>query len=324
MELQGRTPSSSRGSRVGGGRRPVAVHASSARAPTPSRAERRRSRRTSSASACSAFRKAKTMNFGFNEEQELLRSTARKFFDNECRSETVVRKLMDEPRGHDARALEEARRAGMARAHRARRARRHGPRARRPRRAHGGDGPRGGAGPFFSTVLLGGLAIREAGTDAQKKAWLPQDRLRRRRGPRWPGWSRPPSWARAGITLPAAVKGASLHAERAPSSSSTDAHTADVLVVAARTAAGKTPEEGVSLFLVPKGTPGLERHPPAHHGPDAQALRGRRFKDVRRRSPTRSWGRPARGWAPLARVIDRATVGAAAPRCAAARRRCSR
>ena len=38
------------------------------------------------------------MNFGFNEEQELLRSTARKFFDNECASETV-RKLMDGPEG---------------------------------------------------------------------------------------------------------------------------------------------------------------------------------------------------------------------------------
>ena len=38
------------------------------------------------------------MNFGFNEEQELLRSTARKFFDNECSSETV-RKLMDSPEG---------------------------------------------------------------------------------------------------------------------------------------------------------------------------------------------------------------------------------
>ena len=38
------------------------------------------------------------MNFGFNEEQELLRSTARKFFDNECASETV-RRLMDGPEG---------------------------------------------------------------------------------------------------------------------------------------------------------------------------------------------------------------------------------
>ena len=38
------------------------------------------------------------MNFGFNEEQELLRSTARKFFDNECGSETV-RRLMEGPEG---------------------------------------------------------------------------------------------------------------------------------------------------------------------------------------------------------------------------------
>ena len=31
------------------------------------------------------------MNFGFNDEQELLRSTARKFFENECPSATVRR-----------------------------------------------------------------------------------------------------------------------------------------------------------------------------------------------------------------------------------------
>ena len=38
------------------------------------------------------------MNFGFSEEQELLRSTARKFFENECPS-TVVRTLMETPEG---------------------------------------------------------------------------------------------------------------------------------------------------------------------------------------------------------------------------------
>ncbi len=30
-----------------------------------------------------------TMDFGFNQEQELLRATARKFFENECTSEFV-------------------------------------------------------------------------------------------------------------------------------------------------------------------------------------------------------------------------------------------
>ena len=29
------------------------------------------------------------MDFGFNQEQELLRNTARKFFENECNSEFV-------------------------------------------------------------------------------------------------------------------------------------------------------------------------------------------------------------------------------------------
>ena len=38
------------------------------------------------------------MNFGFNDEQELLRSTARKFFENECASDTV-RRLMETPEG---------------------------------------------------------------------------------------------------------------------------------------------------------------------------------------------------------------------------------
>src|SRR4029450_10757911 len=33
-------------------------------------------------------------------------------------------------------------------------------------------GPAVMPGPFFSTVLLGGLAIREAGSAAQKKEWL--------------------------------------------------------------------------------------------------------------------------------------------------------
>jgi len=110
------------------------------------------------------------MNFGFNEEQELLRSTARKFFENEVPS-TVVRTLMESddamtpelwvklaeqgwlgliyPEAYDGMGLglvdlvvlmEEMGRAVVP-------------------------------GPYFSTVLLGGLAILEAGGEAQKKEW---------------------------------------------------------------------------------------------------------------------------------------------------------
>src|SRR3989442_3490646 len=111
------------------------------------------------------------MDFGFSNEQEMLRATARKFFENECTSE-FVRARMAEPAGvtddfwkklaeqgwlgliypedYDGTGLgfvdltvlmEEMGRAVMP-------------------------------GPFFSTVLLGGLAILEAGSAAQKKEWL--------------------------------------------------------------------------------------------------------------------------------------------------------
>ena len=40
------------------------------------------------------------MNFGFTEEQDFLRSTAREFLANESPM-TRVRELMDDPRGYD-------------------------------------------------------------------------------------------------------------------------------------------------------------------------------------------------------------------------------
>src|SRR3990167_7129832 len=113
------------------------------------------------------------MNFGFNEEQELLRNTARKFFENECPSE-VVRTLMDTPDGMTPALwakLGEQGWLGLIYPE-----------------AYDGMGlglvdlvvlmeEMGRAvvpGPYFSTVLLGGLGILEAGTEAQKKEWLPK------------------------------------------------------------------------------------------------------------------------------------------------------
>src|SRR5262249_53468342 len=142
-------------------------------APTRSRAAPPRSSGTSSASACSASRKARPMNFGFNEEQELLRSTARKFFDNECPSD-VVRTLMETPESMSPSLwakLAEQGWLGLI----------------YPDEYDGMGlglvalvvlmeemGRAVGPGPYVPTVLLGGLAIREAGSDVQKKEWLPK------------------------------------------------------------------------------------------------------------------------------------------------------
>src|SRR5436189_5900977 len=113
------------------------------------------------------------MDFGFNQEQELLRATARKFFENECTSE-FVRARMAEPAGVTDdfwKKLAEQGWLGLI-------------------YAEEFDGTGLGfvdltvlmeemgravmPGPFFSTVLLGGRTILEAGSPAQKKEWLPR------------------------------------------------------------------------------------------------------------------------------------------------------
>src|SRR5712692_1381881 len=112
------------------------------------------------------------MDFGFSEEQELLRSTARKFFEKECTSE-FVRKMMATPEGTAPEfwaKLAEQGWLGLIFPE-----------------VYGGAGlgfvdlvvlmeEMGRAvlpGPYFSTVLLGGLTILEAGSADQKKERLP-------------------------------------------------------------------------------------------------------------------------------------------------------
>jgi alkylation response protein AidB-like acyl-CoA dehydrogenase len=269
------------------------------------------------------------MNFGFNEEQELLRSTARKFFDNECASETV-RRLMDGPEGMTPdlwKKIAEQGWTGLIFPD-----------------EHGGMGlgfvdlvvlmeEMGRSvvpGPFFSTVLLGGLAIREAGTDAQKKAWLPKISSGEARATL--AWMEPSAELGArGITLRAAAKGAGFTLDGTKLFVH-DAHTADVIVVAARTSSGQKPpaggqkppaggqnsEDGVSLFLVPKGTPGLSVTllPTMDQ---TRKLCEVGLKDVVLGAEA-LMGQAGSGWAPLARVIDRATVALCAEMCGGAQK----
>jgi alkylation response protein AidB-like acyl-CoA dehydrogenase len=113
------------------------------------------------------------MDIGFTEEQGLLRASARRFLENECPT-AFVRHLMAEPAamtGAFWRKLADQGWFGIL----------------YPEEA-GGSGlglvdmtvlmeEMGRAvmpGPFFSTVLLGGSAILEAGSQAQRQEWLPR------------------------------------------------------------------------------------------------------------------------------------------------------
>jgi alkylation response protein AidB-like acyl-CoA dehydrogenase len=255
------------------------------------------------------------MDFGFSDEQELLRSTARKFLENECPSE-FVRKRMAEPAGVTdefwAKVAEQGW-LGLVFPE-----------------AYGGSGlgfvdltvlmeEMGRAvmpGPFVSTVLLGGLTILEAGSSAQKEAWLPK--IAGGRAKTALAWTEPSGrWDAVGVATTAkpapggwVLSGTKLFV--------LDAHLADVLVVVARSAETKQPEDGISLLLVPKATPGLEvRLLPTMDL--TRKLCEVSLNDVRVEAGA-VLGSAGGGWAPLARVVERATVALCAEMCGGAQR----
>jgi alkylation response protein AidB-like acyl-CoA dehydrogenase len=255
------------------------------------------------------------MDIGFTEEQELLRDTARKFLDSECDTK-FVRAMMateaavtpefwgklaengwlgiiyPEEDGGSGLGLvdlvvlmEEVGRAVMP-------------------------------GPFPATVLLGGAAIAEAGSPSQRHEFLPgiaAGSVKATLAATEPN----ARWDAAGITLAGCEErgGFTLSGTKlfVP-----DAHLADVLVVAARTSDGSTMEDGVSLFLVPKGTAGVTvRVLPSVD--ETRKLCEVAFDNVAVPA-TALLGDLNGGWPALARVIDRAAVALAAEMCGAAQR----
>jgi alkylation response protein AidB-like acyl-CoA dehydrogenase len=254
------------------------------------------------------------MNFGFNEEQELLRNTARKFFENECGSDTV-RRLMETPEGISAelwKKLAEQGWLGLI----------------YPEQYDGTGlglvdlvvlmeelGRAVAPGPYFSTVLQRGLAILEAGGEGQKNEWLPRIAAGDKRVAL--AWMEPSAQlGPAGVTLTAVKRGETF------TLSGTklfvhDAHTADALVVAARTRPGAG-ADGVSLFLLPKGTKGLE----VTLLPTMDQTR--KLCEVACSDVTVGadalLGAAGAGWAPLSRVLDRATVALCAEMCGGAQK----
>jgi alkylation response protein AidB-like acyl-CoA dehydrogenase len=255
------------------------------------------------------------MDFGFSQEQEMLRATARKFFENECTS-TFVRERMAEPGGVTDdfwSKLAEQGWLGLV----------------YPEQ-YGGAGlgfvdltvlmeemgrvvmP----GPFFSTTILAGLAILEAGSAAQKEEWL--TKIAAGEAKATLAWTEPSArWDGAGVTTTAravdggwVLSGTKLFVP--------DAHLADVLVVVARTSEGPRAEDGVSLFLVPKATPGLEvKLLPTMD--QTRKLCEVTLRDVRVSGDALLGPRDG-GWTPLMRVIERATVALCAEMCGGAQR----
>ena len=244
------------------------------------------------------------MNFGFSEDQELLRDTARKFLDSECPT-TFVRKMMADETAHSTELWKKIAQLGWL-----------GIIVPEEYGGSGGNfldlvvileemGKSLLPGPFFATVLLGSTAVLAGGSAAQKAALLPTvaaGNLLLTLAVAEPSGR----YDAAGVTLAATSKGSDfvLSGEKLFVQ---DAHVADQLVVAARTSQGSNPQDGITLFLVDAKAPGVR----ISQLKTVDMTRRQchvAFQDVAV-AGSQVLGEVGKGWPIVRRVLDQAMAG---------------
>ena len=254
------------------------------------------------------------MDFGFSEEQEMLRSAARDFLAKEC-DIPYVRKMMDDERGYSDKVWRQMAELGWM--------------GLTLPEAYGGSGltfvdlvvvleemgrlvtP----GPFFSTVALGAVALLEGGSDAQKQAWLPklaEGKLIATVAQLEPSGR----WDADGIALEARKDGGGYRLS-GTKLFVPDGHTADLLIVAGR-APGSKGSDGVALFLVDGHAPGVKTTL-LKTMDQTRKLAEVVLQDVVVPAE-RALGTPGAGWTRLERIVDRGKVGLCAEMCGGAQR----
>jgi alkylation response protein AidB-like acyl-CoA dehydrogenase len=251
------------------------------------------------------------MDFGFSEEQELLRKSAADFLNKECPM-TYVRQMMEDERGYSDELWNKMAELGWM----------------------GLIYPEefGGAGltmvdlvvvleemgrvvlpgPFFSTVCLGGLAILEAGNSEQKHKLLP-DMATGKTKATLALLEENARWDEKGVNLKAkARRGGKGYQLSGVKLFVPDAQVADVLVCAARTS------DGVALFLVDRQQAGVS----------TTLLKTmdqtRKLCEVRldkvQVGPAAVLGGSGKGWDALSRILDCSKVALCAEMCGGAQK----
>jgi alkylation response protein AidB-like acyl-CoA dehydrogenase len=247
------------------------------------------------------------VNFAFNEEQEELRKALRRFLEEKS-PETEVRRLMDAEDGFDravwTQMAEQLGLLGLA-----------------IPEAYGGSGfsyveltivfeEMGRAllvAPYFASVALAANLLLASGDEDAKSAYLPgiaEGATRATVALTEPAGR----WDEAGVTLPATPAGAgwTLSGDK---SFVIDGHTADLVLVAART------DAGVSIFAVDKGADGFT----ATSLPTMDQTR-KQAKLTFDATPARLIGTDGEGWGPISKMLDLAVVALAAEQVGGAQR----
>lgn len=198
------------------------------------------------------------MNYDLKEEQQILKDAAHKFLAKEC-SGIFVREMMESDKGYTDELWHKMAKLGWTG-------------LLFPEKYGGSEGsfldlavllyemgyvclP----GPFFSTVVLGGFTLLEAGSEDQKKNLFPGiirgDRILTLAWNEIDGTYTP-----EGLSFRAELKG-DHYVLSGTKLFVPDAHAADTIICAARTEKpGKDSEWGVSLFLVDGKSSGVAAH----------------------------------------------------------------
>jgi len=194
------------------------------------------------------------MDLGLSEEQEMLKKIARDFLSSKC-PKTLVKEIEESEKGYSPELWQEMAGLGwMGLIF--------------PGKYGGGDmsfldlavllegmGRACLPGPFFSTVVLGGLPILDAGTEEQKQEYLPK--IASGQAIFTLALTEPSAkYDAASITVKAMannndyiINGTKLFVP--------DAHIADYLLCVARTKEQAKAEDGVTIFLVDVKSPGI-------------------------------------------------------------------
>jgi alkylation response protein AidB-like acyl-CoA dehydrogenase len=242
------------------------------------------------------------MNLDLTEEQEMLRTSARDFLTKEC-PKTMVRKLEEDEKGYSPELWHKMAELGWMGLV-------------LPEQYNGMGmgfmdlvillqemGRNILPGPFFSTVVMGSLPILNAGTEEQKKEFLPRiaagDMILTL------AFIEPSArYDAAGVQTKAAAQGDSfiingtkLFAE--------NAHIADYIICVTRTKKGTTPEDGITLFLVDAKSPGIKCEVMPTIGADK--LCEVVFKNVKV-PKNRMLGKLNEGWPIMAKTLEYATI----------------
>jgi alkylation response protein AidB-like acyl-CoA dehydrogenase len=242
------------------------------------------------------------MDFALSDEQTMLRDTARRFLEEKAPS-SLVRTVMETEAGYDRALWEEIARQGWQ--------------AVTIPEAFGGAGfsfveqallmeemgrtlfP----SPYLSSVVLGAELVLGAGTEEQKAELLPgvaSGEVLLSVAHLEPG----SSWDPGGIAMAARSDGADLILD-GTKTCVLDGHSADLLLVAARTG----PHEDVSLVMVPADAPGIARR--RLETMDMTRPQAEVTFDGVRVPASAILGEPGAGRGPLAATLTRAVVALA-------------